>query len=231
VALALAIWLAPAPARAQSSIVSQIAGDKAATDKLYFSLRFGISANLLKGMEGVDRLGGANVGLFATIRLPHGFALAPEFVPFSRKGVTDIPFVPTGDPGIDPHFTEPAGSALILACMDAAVLLKYRLNERLHFGAGPFVGFLTSATERFRAELETGEELIHKKDVTGEYRDLDYGLVLEASWVMTKPRRGEGLVFHFRYQAGLADVLRDPAAPLPVRSSVIQVFLSFPFIR
>jgi len=85
--------------------------------------------------------------------------------------------------------------------------------------------------ESFRAESETGEELSFKKDVTAEYRSLDYGLVFEASVVVTKPRRGEGLVFHIRYQAGLADVLKDPAAAVSIRTSVVQIFVSFPFIR
>ena len=218
-------------ARAQSSLVSQIAGDKAATEKLHFSLKFGLSCSTLTGVKSeMERLGGINVGLAATIRLSDRLALVPEVTPASRKGITNIPFVTTGDPELDPYFEEPAKSALVLDYVDIAVLVKYRPG-RFNLGAGPFFGFLTSATERFRAELGTGEDLRHTQDVVEQYESLNFGLVFEASYVVTKPRRGEGLVFHIRYQAGLADILKDPSASSPVQTSGLQVFVSFPFIR
>ena len=231
-ALALSLVLLTfGPARAQSSLVSQIAGDKAATDKLYFSLKFGLSCGNLKGAASDrERLGGFNAGLSATIRLSDRLSLVPEVTPGSRQGVTNVPFVSTGDPELDPYFEEPANSALLLNYVDIPVQVKYRLG-RFNLGAGPFIGFLTSASERFRVELETGEDLRYKQDVTEQYRGLDCGLLFEASVVVIKPRRGEGLVFHVRYQAGLADVLKGPAAAVPIRTSVLQVFLSFPFIR
>lgn len=219
-------------ARAQSSLVSQIAGDKAASEKLYFSLKSGLSCGTLRGVGAeLERLGGANIGLFATIRLTKNFSLVPEVDLVSRKGITNIPFLTTGDPELDPYFDPPDKSALALNYIDIPVLLKYRLGGRVGLAAGPFAGFLMSATERFLTESESGEELSFKRDVIADYRSLDYGLVFEASVVVTKPRRGEGLVFHIRYQAGLADVLKDPAASRPIRTSVVQIFVSFPFIR
>ena len=231
-ALALVILITPVLARAQSSLVSQIVGGKAATDKLYFSLKLGVSCGTLRGVSSdLERLGGANLGLFATIRLSDKLSLVPEVAPVSRKGVTNIPFQTTGDPELDLYFDPPDKSALVLNYVDIPVQVKYRLGGRVSLGAGPFVGFRLSASERFRTESETGEVVSFKQDVTEEYRALDYGFVFEASVVVTKPRRGEGLVFHVRYQAGLADVLRDPAASVAIRTSVLQVFVSFPFIH
>jgi hypothetical protein len=229
-ALACAIGLAPALGLAQSSIVSQIAGDKAATEKLYFSVKLGLNLAHLSGNEDLGRVGGFNVGLMATIKITERLSLWPEVTLASRKGVADIPFTATGDPAIDPYFEDPASSALVLSYLDIPVLVKYG-RGRIHVGAGPFVGFLSSASERFQAELADGEELSYKRDVAAEYRSLDYGFVFEASWTMTKPRRGTGLVFHIRYQAGLADVLKDPAAPGAMRTSVVHAYLSFPFIH
>jgi Outer membrane protein beta-barrel domain len=228
--LVLILSTAVAPAFAQSSIVSQIAGDKAATDELYFSLKFGLSCSQLRGLGYGDRLGGFDLGLFATIRLADKLRLAPEITVFSRKGATEIPFVTTGDPALDPYFAEPTKSAIVLNYVDIPVRVLYRLG-RFDLGAGPFVGFLASASERFRAELATGEELLHTRDVTADYGKINYGFVLEAAWTITKPRRGAGLVFHIRYQGGLADVIKDPAAAGSVRTSGLQIFLSFPFIR
>jgi len=185
---------------------------------------------MLKGVESGDRLGGFVLGLLANIKLAEKLSLAPELTLFSRKGLTEIPFVTTGDPALDAYFAEPTKSALVLDYMEIPVRVMARLG-RFELGGGPFVGFLSGASERFRAETGTGEELLHTHDVTGDYAHLNYGFVLEAAWIITKPRGGEGLVFHIRYQGGLADVIKDPAVPGSVRTSGLQVFLSFPFIR
>lgn len=230
-ALVLVAGLVPHPVLAQSSIVSQIAGDKAATEKLYFSLKVGLNVANLTGAEaGTERTGGVNVGLSATIRLTSRLSLTPEITPFSRKGLSTIPFGTTGDPALDAAFADPSSSALALQYMDVPVLVKYRLG-RFHAGAGPYVSFLSSATERFTAEPGTGEVLRYRRDVADRYKKTDLGLALEASWTITTPRGGTGLVFHVRYLAGLTDVLRDGSAGGPLRNSVIQAYLSFPFIR
>jgi len=237
-ALALVIAMVPATALPQSSIVSQIAGDKAASESLYFSLSFGLNIAYLNG-SGVDgRTGGFNTGLSATIRLTDRLSVSPEVTLFSRKGISNIPFFTTGDDALDPYFADPDRAELALGYVDIPVIVKYRLG-RFHLGAGPFVGLLGSATERFRAGLETGERLRFTRDVKAAYKSFDGGLVFEGSWTIAKPRRGMGLVFHFRYQAGLTNVRREYSGPLdvivmppgPVRNSVFQVFVSFPFVR
>ena len=229
-ALALALLAKSGPVLAQSSIVSQIAGDKAASDKLNFGLKFGVSCSQLKGLGYGDRLGAFDFGLTATIKLGRKLFLSPELTLFSRKGATEIPFVTTGDPALDPYFADPTKSAIVLDSLEIPVRVMYRLG-RFELGAGPFVGFLDSASERFRTELGTGEELLHARDVTEAYRTFNYGLVFEAAWIITMPRGGEGLVLHIRYQGGLADIIKDPAVAGSVRTSGLQIFLSFPFIR
>jgi hypothetical protein len=231
-ALALGIALVPAMAAAQSSLVSQIVGDQAATEKLYFSLKAGIGCTRLTGAgEDRERLGGPNLGLFANIRIARRLWLVPEVDPVSRRGLTNIPFRPTGDPALDLYFDPPDKSALVLNYVDVPLLVRYGLTGRIHVAAGPFVGFLMSASERFRSETETGEAVSYKTEVTGAYRSKDFGFVVEASVVVTKPRRGTGLVFHVRYQGGLTDLVKDPGASGAVRTSVLQVFVSFPFIH
>jgi hypothetical protein len=229
-ALALVMGLFPSPARSQSSIISQIAGDSVATEKLYFSLKFGLNVATLKGTADTGRTGGFNIGLSATIRLTDRLSLGPEITPFSRKGISKIPFGTSGDPALDAFFEDPAAAELDLEYIDIPVLVNYRLG-RFHLGAGPFVSFLSDATERFRADLPSGEKLRFRREVAARYRKTDGGLVLEASWTLTKPRRGMGLVFHVRYQRGVIDVFRAALPSGAARNSVIQAYLSFPFVH
>ncbi len=234
-ALLLTLGLVPGPALAQASIVSQIAGGKAATEKLYFSLTFGMNVSYLKGVQGAGRTGGFNAGLSATIRLNQRLSLAPGITLFSRKGLAEIPFVTTGDPALDLYFAELEASDLALEYTDLPILVTYRLG-RFHVGAGPYVSLLGAATERFRADFDSGMDVRLRRNVTDRFKKADFGLVVEGSWTITKPRRGMGLIFHLRYQRGLADVLREYSGPLdfltpgPARNSVIQAYVSFPFV-
>lgn len=195
VALALLVGLVPHPAMSQSSLVSQIAGDKAASESLHFSLHFGLNVAYLNGAVTDGRTGGFNAGLSATIRLTDRLSLSPGVTLFSRKGLSQIPFIATGDPALDPYFADPERAELALGYIDFPVIVRYRLG-RFGVGAGPFVGLLGSATERFRAEIGSGEKLRFTRDVKAGYRSFDCGAVVEASWTVTKPRRGMGLVFH-----------------------------------
>jgi Outer membrane protein beta-barrel domain len=229
-ALVLIVGLLPRPARPQSSIISQVAGDAVATEKLHFSLLFGLNVAYLTGAEEIGRTGGFIMGLSATIGLAERLSVAPEITLFSRKGLSGIPFVPTGDPALDPFFADPAQADLALTYVDVPVVVTYRFG-RFHLGAGPYLGLLGAAAEKFRAELDSGEELRFSRDVAERYRSADFGLVAEASWTVAKPRRGMGLVFHVRYQAGLAGVLREPGDGGSLRNSVIQAFVSFPFVH
>ncbi len=235
-ALALVIGVFPAPAVSQSSIISQAAGDKVATERLYFSLKFGLNIAYLTGTTDTGRTGGFNIGISSTIKLTDRLSLVPEITPFSRKGISKIPFGTSGDPALDPFFADPAQAELALEYIDIPVLVNYRLG-RFHLGAGPFVSFLVGATERYRADLASGQELRYSREVTDGYKKTDYGLVAEASWTITKPRRGMGLIFHIRCQRGLTNVLREYSGPLafmppgPFRNSVIQAYLSFPFVH
>jgi hypothetical protein len=233
-ALALAVALLPLAARAQSSIVAQIAGDKAATEKLYFSLKFGVNFSHLTGSpidpEEIGRTGNFNVGLTATVRLTDKLSLVPEVTPFSRRGLSGIPLDTTGDPALDALFAAPGmSSALALDYLVAPVLLTYRLG-RFSVGAGPCVGVLMSAKESFRTELETGEAVRFSRAVKDSYKKTDFGLVFEGAWTVTKPRRGLGLVLHGRYEHGFAGVLRTPGPSGPLRNSVWHFYVSFPFV-
>lgn len=229
VLLALALIVFARPALAQSSLVAQIAGDRAATDRFHFSLKLGLNFSYLAGTVGTGRTGGFNIGLAATIRLSDRLTLVPEIGPFTPKGVSGIPFGTTGDPALDAAFADPAASELALTYIDFPVLVKYRWR-RFEVGGGPFVAVLSKARERFRADLSSGETLRFARDVSDGYRSTDFGLAVEASWTVTKPRRGMGLIFHIRYQAGLLDVLKTASPSGPVRNSVIQAAVSFPFV-
>ena len=228
-ALALFLALVPAAARGQSSIIAQIAGDKAATPKLFFSLKFGLNFSHLTADDDLRHTGGVSFGLSATIRLGDRFSLVPEITPFLRRGVSDVPLGTTGDPGLDPFFADLASSELALDYLDIPILVTYRLG-RLHLGAGPYVALLSTAREIFRSVPATGESLRFSRDVASQYKKTDAGLAVEASWTIAKPRRGMGLIFHVRYEAGFLNVRAAPTASGSGRNSVIQVFLSFPFV-
>ena len=232
-ALALVIGMFPAPAVAQSSIISQIAGDKVATEKLYFSLKFGLNVAYLTGTTDTGRTGGFNVGISATIRLTDRLSLVPEITPFSRKGVSKIPFGTTGDPALDASFADPAASELALEYIDIPVLVNYRLG-RIHLGAGPFVSFLGDATERFPGRPRDGRGAAFHARGHGQVQEDGLRPCPRSVLDDHQAAAGDGPRLPFPLPAG--PDRRPPgtgplAVPGPVRNSVIQAYLSFPFVH
>ena len=217
-------------ARAQSSPPPD-EGGTAAAQKAWLSLKFGLSCGRLTGVdEELGRQGGLAAGLMVTIRLSDRWSLSPEITPTLPKGASGIPFVTTGDPGLDPYFAGPVESALLLNYADIPVVFKYRLGN-FKLGAGPYFAFLMSATERFTAEQETGRDVVYKEDVTDRHSGMDLGLVLEASVVATKRRRGgDGLSFHVRFQKGLSDIYEGGTSSGAVRNMGLQIFASIPLV-
>jgi len=229
IVLSLLLLAAAGRAAGQSSPPGEAPAAKPPQNKYAVRLRLGITCGQLTGLDYGDRYGGLNVGLGGAIRLGRKISIFPELVPVARKGISEIPFVTTGDPALDPYFAEPSSAVLAIDYMEVPVPVMYRAG-RFHLGAGPFFGFLSAVTERFRAHLETGEELKYDRDVTADYHDFNFGIVLEAVWVISRSRGRDDLMLHLRYQRGLAEVLRDPASAA-VRTSNFQLSLSFPFIR
>ncbi|MCK4830558.1 PorT family protein [bacterium] len=217
-------------AYSQAAILAVLFGDKVASENFYFSLKFGANIANLPGIDDTKTLLGFNFGLLATIKLSEKFSLVPEFSPFSLRGAKNIPLRPTGDASLDALLQNSPSTLRVLNYIDVPVVAKYHVNERLSFGAGPYLSFLTSARDIFKAEVFDEEDLRFKDDIKSNIQSLDYGMVFEVSYSLMNMKEGSGFVIHARYQWGLADILKDNPGD-PIKNSVFQITVSLPFVK
>ncbi len=84
------------PAHSQAALLVLLFGDKVASENFYFSLKVGANVADVSGVDGGSVATGLNFGLLGTIKISDKFRLVPEFAPLSRKGVKNIPYIPSG---------------------------------------------------------------------------------------------------------------------------------------
>lgn len=228
--LVILVLFSVSMAHSQAALLVLLFGDKVASENLYFSLKLGGNFANLSGIEGTKMGVGFNFGLLVNIKLSEKFSLVPEFSPVSRKGVKDIPLLPTGDPNLDALLQNSSKTVRTLNYLDIPVVAKYNVDDRISIGAGPYLGILTDATDLYTSEVFDKEDLNFEDNIKSDLRSLDYGFVFEISYSVSNARGGKGLVVHARYQLGLADILRDNTGKA-IKNSVFQVFVSFPFIK
>lgn len=216
------------PCNAQAALLVLLFGDKVASENFYFSLKIGANVANLNGIDDVSISPGLNFGLLATIKLSETFYLVPEFAPLSQKGAKDIAYLPSGISELDDLITPLDESEMALNYIDIPVIAKYQF-ARFNVGTGPQFGILTSSSNVYENNVQPDDELRYSQESQLNWNTFDFGWAFEFTYNMSQAREGKGLNVHVRYTKGLTDILKDNPGDA-VTNSVLQIFLSFPFI-
>lgn len=217
-------------AKGQAALLVLIFGEKAATENFYFSLKIGAGYSMITNVEdGKDRLG-ANFGLINNIRINDRLYFTPEFVPLAPRGVKDVPILTTGDPNLDALLVDPSSTDRKLNYIDIPVLLRYHITEKIRISAGPQISFLTGATDIYYSEPLDGTVLHTEIDIKENLKPIDFGAVIDISYLFSKPHGGKGMALYLRYNRGFIDMIKDNMGD-PRMNSSIQFGAAFPFIE
>ena len=220
----------PTPAHGQAAILVLLFGEKVASENFYFSLKLGANVANLSGVDDSKAAVGLNFGMLATIKLSEKWYLVPEFSPLSKKGANNIPYLPSGNEGLDELIAPPDEATMDLNYIDIPVIAKYQVAEKFQLGTGPQFGFLTGSSNKYERELDGDDEVTYAQRSQTEWNTFDYGWAFEATYNLWDARDGKGLFVHARYTLGLADIIKDNPGDA-VRNSAFQFFVSFPFIE
>jgi hypothetical protein len=199
----LALLLASAPARAQV-LLGYIFGEKLASPTFNMGFEVGANFTQLEGLAGGDRTNRPVFGLFADWRFSENFHLGGAVLPIASRGAADLAPVPTGDPAFD---SQSAGRTMrrSINYVEIPVLLKWapHREEGFRVGAGPSLGIVTGATDRYDCVSPAGLHYVLEHDIGGQIPGLDFGLSFEAEW------RLKFLSIAARYTEGLTDMSQD----------------------
>jgi len=216
--------------KGQAALLVLIFGEKAASENFYFSLKAGASYSMITNVEEGKNRPGANFGLINNIRLTDRLFLTPEFLPLAPRGVKDVPILTTGDPNLDELLVDPSSTDRKLRYIDVPVLLRYSLTDRLRISAGPQISFLTGASDIYYSEPIEGTTLETEIDIREKISSIDFGGVIDISYMLAKPIAGKGVILYLRYCLGFVDIIKENSGD-PFRNSAIQFGAAFPFIE
>ena len=154
-------------------------------------------------------------GLFADWRFSEHFHFTSALLPIATRGAQKLTPIPTGDPEID---SQTADGTLhrTLSYVEIPLLLKWAPKRDVGFriGAGPSLGIVTGAKDRYEATTASGNPYVLENDIEGQMPGLDFGLSADIDW------RFPMLSIAARYTEGLTD-LRQPGATTAVHTRVL----------
>jgi hypothetical protein len=197
---AIILLLFAKPANAQV-LIGYLFGDKLAGPNFNMGFEIGVNFATLDGMGEADRARKTVFGLFADWRFSEHFHLGTAILPFAGRGADNLEPVLTGDPDID---TQTAGGTMSrsMSYVEIPVLLKWSPKRQTGFriGAGPSLGIITGAHDRYEATTDAGTPYVLERDIEGQMTSIDAGISAEVEW------RFPILSIAARYTHGLSEI-------------------------
>ena len=162
-----------------------------------FGAKAGLNISSLNGdVEGVKSLVGFHVGGFAQVPLAAKFTFQPEVV-YSAQGAKED----GGDGKIN------------LGYINVPLMFKYAIAEKFNVEAGPQIGLLVSAKEKYNGNSD---------DIKDQLNSVDFSIGLGASYDFT-----QNLSADVRYNAGVSNIAKESDSK--IRNGVFQIGLGYKF--
>lgn len=197
---AIALLLFAKPVGAQV-LIGYLFGDKLAGPNFNMGFEIGVNFATLDGMGEADQARKTVFGLFADWRFSEHFHLGTAILPFAGRGADNLAPVPTGDSDIDGQ-TASGAMSRSMSYVEIPILLKWSPKRQTGFrvGAGPSLGIITGAHDRYEATTDAGAPYVLERDIEGEMTSMDAGLSAEVEW------RFPILSIAARYIHGLSEI-------------------------
>jgi len=184
------------PARAQV-LIGYLFGEKLASKTFNMGFEVGMNFSDMDGLGDSERLNRPVFGLFADWRFSEHLHFGGAVLPIAGRGASGLAPVVTGDPAFDAQ-TMNAAMERSLNYVEIPLILKYapKREEGFRVGAGPSLGFITGAHDRY----DVGSYVL-ERDI--DTPSLDFGISGEVEW------RFKVLAIAARYTEGLTDLGND----------------------
>ncbi|UCH84305.1 MAG: PorT family protein [Candidatus Latescibacterota bacterium] len=200
----LLIAFFPKPASGQV-LIGLLFGDKLSTETFHLGVDVGLNLSNLSGIDGTGVKPGLIFGLLGEWRFADNFYLQPELLPFYKVGANKMP--PPGsldDPPIG-ELVEDKSYSRRMNYFAIPIIVKYALMEqKLHLGLGPQIGFLSSATDTYEGVVTN--KITVDQNVEDTLNGTDAGVVFHAEY---KFRGQYGMSVAARFYLGLTDTIKD----------------------
>jgi hypothetical protein len=219
----------PTKSNGQAALLVFLFGQEVASESFYFSLKIGGNLTNITNWEQSKFRFAMNFGMLATIKLSDNWYLQPEISPLCGKGARDVPKVITGNTEVDIILEDVEDGFLDLSYIDAPILFKYYINQKLHVGFGPYISYLTSASNFYETTVDMAGEVELRQITTDNIKRWDYGIMAEVAYAPSRTDNSDDMNLHLRISYGFSDILKDNPGNA-VNNFMIQGMVSFPFM-
>ncbi|SHG28309.1 porin family protein [Flavobacterium defluvii] len=186
-------------------LISLIFGDKLNSPFLEFGLEGGINLSDISNMESSGMNPGFNLGFYFDIRSKQNPAwmINTGVIVKSPMGARHIPVYSLENENLDNTF---AGGTVNreIRYFNVPILIKYQFKNRIFLKAGPQVGLLASAFDKFENEINKND-VVYKNKIRDQIRVIDAGVVFGTGYHMNV---GNGLNVTIQYYYGLVPVMK-----------------------
>jgi hypothetical protein len=185
-------------------------GDKFASENVQGGVKFDIVATTLAGLPEAERTWSWALGGFVEVKLGGRLSIQPELTFKSSAGAEGLPFVPTGRPDVDNVFAAATDVSLTrtLGYITIPVLLKVTAG-RFRFGAGPQIGYVVRAEDRYVGSVAREDDLSYTRSLWSRVNYWDGGFSLLGEFALTPHLGLRSMRVRVTWYRGFGDVLND----------------------
>jgi len=200
----LCVGLVSAPAQGQV-LIGMLFGGALASENFNIGFEIGMNLSNVDGLNGASLSRGTLLGLYGSWRFSEHFHLYTAILPLSAKGAKDAEPIALNDPTLDP-LVATGKMSRELGYFDIPVIVQFaqRRTDGFRIGAGPQVGILLSAKDRYEGLTPQGTGVTIENDIEGSTQRFDAGVAFDTEYRFAKIPLAIGV----RYYYGLTDTMK-----------------------
>lgn len=198
-------------------LISLIFGDKLNSPFLEFGLEGGANFSSISNQESSGTNVGFNLGFYFDFKSKKNPAwmINTGVIVKSPMGANNIPVYSLNNEGLDETF-EGGKVDREIRYFNVPILIKYQFKNRIYVKAGPQVGLLATAFDKFTNEIDK-DDVTYKKTIRNQIHVIDAGLAAGVGYHLNT---GNGLNFTLQYYYGLVPLLKGDTTPIQYNRSL-----------
>lgn len=204
-------------------LISLLFGDKLNSEKLEFGLDAGLAATNFSTYDLSNARTDLHLGLYFNIKMADHWFIHTGLIMKSPGGMRYLDPYYIDEPSLD-SILQTATLTRKLSYFHLPALVRYSFNNHFFIEAGPQLGLLNKATDRFVANVEDEDDLVYERNIKDQVSTFDFGFTGGMGYQLLQ---GEGISLGVRYYLGLNNVMKDDSLPKKY-NRIFYLFASIP---
>jgi len=201
-------------------LISLLLGDVLNTGKIEFGLDGGLNLSTIDGLKGAESMSSFNLGFYFDIKTSHPkWLFHTGVIVKSTMGTKGLPVYSLNNANLDEAFA--TGSVKReLSYFNVPIMMKYKFNPRIYAEAGPMLGLLYKAYDKFSNKVEESEDLNYKITIVDQLHRIDAGMMAGVGYRLMN---GHGMNLGIRGYYGLTNIATSADMPKQYNRSLYFV--------